>query len=158
MNHRYKQQLRRQQRHLASQLELLDRRRRTQQPRAASSNSLSSSGYSASELSESADSPDSGESASHGRAGREGQHSCCGTALSRDPAPGRLGNRFKVESFVGESRESRVLERAGGWIVGVGQNRMSARQGLGRVSVGLGSVGVQMPCDRRPAESESGSG
>ena len=67
MNHRYKQQLRRQQRYLTSQLEVLDRRRRTElasaasKPRAASSNSLSSSGYSASELSESADSPDSGE-------------------------------------------------------------------------------------------------
>ncbi|XP_043233671.1 max dimerization protein 1-like [Amphibalanus amphitrite] len=66
MNHRYKQQLRRQQRYLTSQLEALDRRRRAElaaataaKPRAASSNSLSSSGYSASELSESADSPDS---------------------------------------------------------------------------------------------------
>lgn len=65
MNHRYKQQLRRQQRHLSGQLETLDRRRRAgiaasaAKPRAASSNSLSSSSYSASELSESADSPDS---------------------------------------------------------------------------------------------------
>ena len=67
MNHRYKQQLRRQQRYLAGQLELLDRRRRAElaaQPRASLSStvSLSSSGYSASELSESADSPDSGQS------------------------------------------------------------------------------------------------
>ena len=71
MSHRYKQQLRRQQRYLTSQLELLDRRRRAElaaKPRASlSSTSLSSSGYSTSELSESADSPDSGERESRGR-------------------------------------------------------------------------------------------
>ncbi|XP_037077797.1 max dimerization protein 1-like [Pollicipes pollicipes] len=54
MNHRCKRQLRRQQRRLASQL--LDRRRPVEPPRQPS---ISSSGYSASELSESAESPDS---------------------------------------------------------------------------------------------------